>query len=124
MRKLAGRERDFGWSVWVVVDMAGTRKLNNIPIFIARLGGGGIEGYNTRIERTGVGMTVQTLKLGGERFVLIKEKDYRDLKAKVRSVRAKHRLSTRDRGDIAEAKRRSQEPARPYAELRKELGLA
>jgi hypothetical protein len=69
-------------------------------------------------------MTVQTLKLGRERFVVLREKDYRDLKAKARPVRAGRRLSAQDRGDIAEARRRSQEPARPYAELRKELGLA
>jgi hypothetical protein len=69
-------------------------------------------------------MTVQTLKLGRERFVLLKEKDYRDLKAKARPVRTKRRLSAQDRGDIAEARRRRQEPSRPYSELRKELGLA
>ena len=68
-------------------------------------------------------MTVQTLKLGRERFVLLREKDFRDLKAKARPVRTARRLSAQDRGDIAEAKRRRDEPTRPYAELRKELGL-
>lgn len=75
-------------------------------------------------------MTVQTLKLGRERFVVLPEKDYRDLKAKAKA-KAKPRpvgtgrtLSPQDRGDIAEAKRRRDEPARPYTELRKELGLA
>ena len=69
-------------------------------------------------------MTVQTLKLGRERFVVLKESDYRDLKAKARPVRTGRHLSAQDRGDIAEALRSSHEPARPYAELRKELGLA
>jgi hypothetical protein len=71
-------------------------------------------------------MTVQTLKLGRERFVLLKEKDYRDLKAKAskrESPRKTRRLTAQDRGDIAEAKRRLGEPSRPYSELRKELGL-
>ncbi|MGD1276686.1 MAG: hypothetical protein ABR964_05625 [Tepidisphaeraceae bacterium] len=72
-------------------------------------------------------MTVQTVKLGRERFVLLREKDYRDLKAKAARggrVREGRRLTAQDRGDIAEAVRRRNEPARPYARLRKELGLA
>ncbi len=70
-------------------------------------------------------MTIQTLKLGRERFVLLREKDYRQLKAKAeaRPVGKARRLTAQDRGDIAEAKRREKEPSRPYAELRKELGL-
>ena len=32
-------------------------------------------------------MTVQTVKLGRERFVLLREKDYRDLKAKAAQAR-------------------------------------
>ena len=73
-------------------------------------------------------MTVQTLKLGKERFVVMREKDYRALKAKVGknggvAARKGRRLSAQDRGDIAEAKRREKEPALPYSELRKELGL-
>lgn len=57
---------------------------------------------------------------------MLREKDYRDLKAKA-AARPKltgRRLSAQDRGDIAEALRRRDEPVRPYAELRKELGLA
>jgi len=77
-------------------------------------------------------MTVQTVKLGRERFVLLREKDYRQLKAKANGAKARgakpaskrRRLTALDRGDIAEAKRRENEPARPYSELRKELGLA
>ena len=64
-------------------------------------------------------MTVQTLKLGRERFVLLKEKDYRQLKAKAQAkpARPTRRLTAQDKGDIAEATRRRNEPARPYAEL-------
>jgi hypothetical protein len=73
-------------------------------------------------------MTVQTVKLGRERFVLLREKDFRELqakaKAKPRPARKSRRLNAQDRGDIAEAKCRENEPARPYAELRKSLGLA
>ncbi|HEX4053459.1 MAG TPA: hypothetical protein VHX86_04265 [Tepidisphaeraceae bacterium] len=71
-------------------------------------------------------MTVQTVKLGRERFVLLKEKDYRRLKAQVArqdAPKRSRRLTAQDRGDIAEAHRRRNEPARPYSELRKELGL-
>jgi len=73
-------------------------------------------------------MTVQTLKLGRERFVLLKEKDYRQLKAKAdakpaRKVRKPTFQERQDAGDVAEAKRRAHEPALPYSELRKELGL-
>jgi len=72
-------------------------------------------------------MTVQTVKLGRERFVLLREKDYRDLKAKADlalPTRKRRRLTVRDRGDIAEALRRRREPAQPYSQLRKQLGLA
>jgi hypothetical protein len=71
-------------------------------------------------------MTVQTLKVGRERFVLLKEKDYRELTAKAAkkdTPKRSRRLTAQDRGDIAEAQRRRNEPARPYSELRKELGL-
>ncbi|MGD0462748.1 MAG: hypothetical protein ABSB74_09690 [Tepidisphaeraceae bacterium] len=71
-------------------------------------------------------MTVQTVKLGRERFVLLKEKDYQQLKAKAArqdAPRPSRRLTAQDRGDIAEARRRRNEPAHPYSQLRKELGL-
>jgi hypothetical protein len=71
-------------------------------------------------------MTVQTVKLGRERFVLLREKDYRELKAKAaqaRPARKGSRLTVQDRGDIAEAGRRRSELARPYSQLRKDLGL-
>ncbi|MCC7350175.1 MAG: hypothetical protein IT446_06355 [Phycisphaerales bacterium] len=57
--------------------------------------------------------------------MIVPEKDYRELKAKAdaRPARKTRRLTAQDKGDIAEAKRRENESARPYAELRKELGL-
>ena len=61
------------------------------------------------VERTGEGMTVQTLKLGRERFVLLREKDYRELKDKARPARAPsktRRLTAQDRRDLPEANRR------------------
>jgi len=73
-------------------------------------------------------MTVQTVKLGRERFVLLREKDFRQLKAradsKSRPVVKPRRPSALDREDIALAKSRQSEPTRPYSQLRKELGLA
>jgi hypothetical protein len=67
-------------------------------------------------------MTVQTVKLGRERFVLLREKDYRQLMAKVRPAPKRRRLSAQDRGDIAEAKRRAHEPSVPLSAVRARLG--
>lgn len=76
-------------------------------------------------------MTVQTLKLGRERFVLLKEKDYEQLKARAKAASSrKSRKATfqqrQDAGDIAEAVRRLNDPDEkpiPYERVRKELGL-
>lgn len=73
-------------------------------------------------------MTVQTVKLAGERFVILKEKDYRDLKAKAaaRPVRKSRRLTAQDKGDVAEAKRRMSDPTDkpiPWEQAKQELGL-
>ena len=72
-------------------------------------------------------MTVQTVKLGRERYVLLREKDYRRLKAKAeqgsRPRGESRRLTAQDKGDIAEAKRREHEPSIPLAAARKRLGL-
>lgn len=69
-------------------------------------------------------MTVQTLKLGRERFVVLKEKDYRKLKAKSRPVRKERRPTAQDLGDIAESQRRMKEPGgKTLAEVRRRLGL-
>lgn len=62
---------------------------------------------------------------------MLREKDYRELKARAatgQSTRSKpRRLTTQDRGDIAEARRRLADPKEmpiPYAQVRMELGLA
>ena len=75
-------------------------------------------------------MTVQTLKLRRERYVLLREKDYRQLKAKAangQGTRGKpRRLTAQDRNDIAEARRRLADPKKkpvPYEQVRKELVL-
>ena len=80
-------------------------------------------------------MTVQTVKLAGKKFVIVAEKDYRDLKAQAALAangaahgRSKtRRLTAQDRGDIAQARRRLADPEEkpiPYEQVRKELGLA
>jgi hypothetical protein len=76
-------------------------------------------------------MTVQTVKLAGKKFVIVAEKDYRDLKARAALAangtangRTKtRRLTAQDRGDIAEARRREHEPSVPLEAVRKRLGL-
>jgi hypothetical protein len=71
-------------------------------------------------------MDVQTLKLGRERFVVMKERDFQQLKAKAdlhRSPGRPRRLTAQDNGDIAEAHRRRNEAVHSYSELRKELRL-
>lgn len=74
-------------------------------------------------------MTVQTLKVGRERFVLLKEKDYRQLKAKAarqNGAKRSRKLTAQDRADIVEARRRlsdSSDRVIPYEEARKRLGL-
>jgi len=62
-------------------------------------------------------MTVQTVKLGGKRFVIVPEKDFRRLQEKAEEI------SVQDKGDIAESKRREREPSVPLAAVRKRLGL-
>ncbi len=62
-------------------------------------------------------MTVQTLTLGKKKFVIVPEKDFRRLQQKAEEI------STQDKGDIAEAKRRQREPSVPLAAVRKRFGL-
>jgi hypothetical protein len=82
-------------------------------------------------------MTVQTLKLKGERYVLLREKDYRALSRKAAGGERKSaggngkaktsRLTAQDMGDIAEVTRRKADPknkSMPYEQVRKRLGLA
>ena len=74
-------------------------------------------------------MTVQTLTLKGERYVVIREKDFRALTRKKPANAARRkprRVTAQDRRDIAEAQRRLADPndlAVPYASARKRLGL-
>ena len=64
-------------------------------------------------------MTIQTVQLGKKKFVILAEKDFRRLQLRADEV------SEQDKGDVAEAKRRKAAgPAKPYAALRKKLGLA
>ena len=62
-------------------------------------------------------MTMQTVKLGGKRFVIVAERDFRKLQAQAEQI------SEQDKGDIAEAKRREREPSIPLADVRKRVGL-
>ncbi len=75
-------------------------------------------------------MTVRTLKLGGRDYVVVPRSDFEMLQERAKGVpRTKskpRRLSAQDRGDIAEAARRLNDPsdgAAPYAEARKRLRL-
>lgn len=75
------------------------------------------------------GMTIQTLELRGERYVLLREEDFRALSQKAGTGKApkRRRLSAQDRGDIAEAIRRladKNDRAVPYERARQRLGLA
>lgn len=80
-------------------------------------------------------MPTQTLTLAGKRFVILPESEYRKLTGKrngtllptaatSRVAKRRHRMTKQDRGDVAEAIRRSKQRSIPYSELRKELGLA
>lgn len=62
-------------------------------------------------------MTVQTVKLAGKRFVIVPEKDFRQLQKKAEAI------SIQDQGDIAEAKRRENEPSVSLEAVRKRSGL-
>ena len=63
-------------------------------------------------------MTVQTLKVGATKYVVIAKRDYERLQAQ---AELKDR---RNAADVAESKRRkSRRVSRPYAELRRKLGL-
>jgi hypothetical protein len=80
-------------------------------------------------------MTVQTLKLGGKRFVVVPEKAYRDLERRAKSASARRpakagasqRAIARDRADVELAEKRLADPREkpiPYQQVRAELGLA
>jgi hypothetical protein len=73
-------------------------------------------------------MPATMLNLGGRKFVVLPEKEYRELKAKAarngKPVRTNRRLTRQDRGDIAESIRRlANEPSIPAEQVFKKLGL-
>ena len=75
-------------------------------------------------------MAVQAVKLGGRKFVIVAEKEFRDLKQKAARAQTartrpskRRRLTSQDRGDIAEANRREHEPSLPLEDVRKRFGL-
>ena len=80
-------------------------------------------------DSSGDSMTVRTVKLAGKRFVIVAEKDFRDLERRAHGPagRRERKLTAQDRGDIAEAERRLADPSDreiPYDQTRKRLGLA
>lgn len=63
-------------------------------------------------------MTVQTITLGGKSFVIVPEKDFRQLQ------RRAEQIAEQDRGDVAESRRRMKERGgKTLNQVRKELGL-
>jgi hypothetical protein len=73
-------------------------------------------------------MAAATLKLGGHKFIVLPESEYRQLKAQAvrngKSVRAKRRPSRQERGDIAEARRALADPRRiPADQVFRKLGI-
>jgi len=64
-------------------------------------------------------MTVQTVKLGRQEFVIVSKKDFSRLQ------RRAGELTEQDLGDIAESQRRLAAPGKsiPLSEVRKRLGL-
>ena len=69
------------------------------------------------------------LKLRGEKYVLLREKDFNTLKTKAESGKSRRgrRTTAQSRGDIAQASRRLNDPSDreiPYEQARKRLGLA
>jgi hypothetical protein len=75
-------------------------------------------------------MAAQTLTLGGKRYVILPEKEYRALRNGSKSSNLKgprrHRMTAQDWGDVAEAKRILANPNLkliPLTKLKRELGL-
>ncbi len=52
-------------------------------------------------------MVIQNIRLGGKRFVIVEEKQYRHLMQELKKIRT---MSAQDWGDVAESKRRLTEP--------------
>jgi hypothetical protein len=73
-------------------------------------------------------MTVQTLRLGGRRFVVLPEKEFRLLQRKAQNgtKQRPRRSAADDRADTRRSLRRLHDPNDrevPYEEARKRLGL-
>ena len=62
-------------------------------------------------------MTVQTIWMGRQKFVVIPKREFRRLQKKAEE------LSAQEKGDIAEAKRREKEPSVSLDSVRKRMGL-
>jgi hypothetical protein len=72
-------------------------------------------------------MAAATLNLGGKKFVVLPESEYRALKAKASrngTTTAKRRPTRQERGDVAESIRRLKDERRiPAEEVFKRLGV-
>jgi len=62
-------------------------------------------------------MAAQTLKLHGKHYILIPKREFDRMRAEL------ERQARQDRGDVAEARRRTRERSIPLAEARKRLGF-
>ena len=68
-------------------------------------------------------MTVGTLQIGGRKFRVIPEDEYRAFRA---AIRQQERQARQDAGDVTEARRRLKDPRRntiPLGQLKAELGF-
>ena len=68
-------------------------------------------------------MTIGSLKIGGQKFRVIPEKEYREIRA---AIREQARQAREDARDLAIARRRLKDPRRksvPLSELKRGLGL-
>jgi hypothetical protein len=76
-------------------------------------------------------MAAQTLTLGGKRYVILPEKEYRALRngskrSNSTGPKREPRMTAQDRGDVAEAKRRLADlnlKLIPLSQLKRELDL-
>jgi hypothetical protein len=66
-----------------------------------------------QVTRGCLDMTVQTIKFGGKRFVIVPEKDFRKLQSEAQGIKRQ------DRGDMAEARRREKERSIPLSQVKK-----
>ena len=89
-------------------------------------------GREEKVARIGQGesMIAKTLKLAGKEFVILSKRDYATLKdraSKWTAANSKrtHKMTIRDRADVAEAKRILADPSEkfiPWKEVRKRMG--